>query len=182
MQYLSNVFSKKHRDKELSSLKNLDSIHPDMAVFSIVKIRNILILSNLYKEYKSETGFCLRKDSNFKMWLTNSVLPLMTFSSIFACIVFRVSTQPNVIPFLFYSILICCLTATLGFIFATCLLFYSCVTKLIIDQYGACENNKEIILNSIKKMQNIKYKEEKDKIMKVVSLKKESEPVRRKRL
>lgn len=182
MQYLSNVFSKKHRDKELSSLKNLDSIPPELAVFSIVEIRNILVLNTLYKEYKNETGFCLRKDRNFKMWFTNSVFPLMAFTSLFACILFRVSTQPNILPFLFYSLLICCSIAILGLIFATCLLFYTFTTNIIIHEYNYSASNKKIIMNSIEKMQSIKYTEEKDKIMKVVSLKKKSDPVPRKRL
>jgi len=182
MRYLSNVFSKKHREKELSLLKDLGSIHPDMAVFSIVKIRNILILSNLYKEYKSETEFCLRKDSDFKIWLTNSVFPLVSFTSLFAYMLLWLSDQPSIIPFLFYSLLICCSIATLGLIFATCLLFYTCTTNIIIHQYNASDSNKEIIINALQKMHGIKYTEEKDKIMKVVELQKKSESVSRKRL
>lgn len=182
MRYLSNVFSKKHREKELSLLKDLGSVHPDMAVFSIVKIQNILILSNLYKEYKSETGFCLRKDSNFKSWFESCIFPLISFASLFAFILLIISDRSDIPPFLFYGLLICFSIVILGFVFATCLLSYTFITKIIIVQYNASDSNKEIIINALQKMHRIKYTEEKDKIMKVVELQKKSDPDRRKRL
>lgn len=182
MQYLSNVFSKKHRDKELSSLKNLDSIPPEMAIFSIVEIRNILVLTTLYKEYKNETDFCLIKDNNFKILFSNCIFPLVVLILCFACTLFLLSEKILVSNVIFYGILIFFSCLISGLIFLTCSFFYTIVTSIIIKEYNHSDSNKEIIINSIRKMQNIKYTEEKDKIMKVVSLKKKSEPVSRKRL